>query len=223
MCSHFVKIRTSSTNQPRSSSAILRYELVISPTLLSLVTSLWQISCGYSTCHTVGSNGIIPGIHTPTAPSLEASSDVMTSESPYTCVGSAPASPISCFQSLKFWRAAGCLSQNTSFRFSSRMWFKFPNRFFPYGIPIAVCRSFPSSFSSRLNSTPDFMQSTVLISVIICCCLFSDSLMHLVAPSIIHPSTSFQTVHTPSPLMIFFIKIGSFPEFPEMCGGVNTL
>ena len=118
-CDHFVSVTASNTSQPRTSAAISRSELVMSPAGFSSVTRRALTSAGHSTRHTIGFNSLVPGSHTPPAPSPDASSVPTYAGSPATsslvCVGSLKASRMSCAQSLSISATAGHLFQNICF------------------------------------------------------------------------------------------------------------
>ena len=92
---------------------------------------------------------------------------------------------------------------------------------FPVGTAVAASRIFPINFSISFNDIPLVMRTILCSSALIKLCLSCASLIHRVAPSTIQPSTSFLTVHWPSPHPNFFLDIGSCLLWPEICGGVN--
>ena len=82
---------------------------------------------------------------------------------------------------------------------------------------------FSIKFSICLNGTHFDIHTILCSSASITLFLSCASLMHIVAPSNIQPSTSFLTAHWPSPGSNFLLDIISWPLFPDTCGGVNTL
>ena len=158
MCTCFVDTMASSTSHPSSALSISKSEFVMPLCGFFTMNRCFLTSCGHVMCHTVGLGFVSPGSQTPPAPSPGAFTVPVKSSLPRTSsfvfVGFRPYSRSSCRQTHSASCALGHLFQKTRAGFMAMGQLIGPNKFFLTGMSMAECRSFLSSFSGRLNSTP---------------------------------------------------------------------